>query len=270
MIVQRAADNQSAFVIRQQDHAEVSGIFAEHFGNDAFQAPSPREALIYVARHHDDGWQAIDDAPQLDSNTGYVYHLTQTAMPLLLESGNKSPAANEAFHPYSGIISSMHTYGLYHGRYGLSDKVYIDMVSDDWRDDVQQMLTTELDRQARLKAQLADDPWVQDAALFHNYKLLQFFDTLALYIQTVCAEQVGESQFLHVPRAVGDDVTVTAKPLAPDTIELTPWVFDVDSVTVATKGRMMTPIAVADAEKLPEIFANTPVTTQSFTFQRGA
>lgn len=268
MIVQVAADKQSAFVIRQRDHALVSGIFAEHFGNDDFQALNPRDEMIYVTTHHDDGWERIDGNPQLDTNTGYVYHLTQTAMELLLISSNQSPQANQAHHPYSGIISSMHTYGLFNGRYGLSDKIYIDMVSDDWRDKVQAMLDVELKRQGDIKAELAGSDLIQEEALFHNYKLLQFFDTLALYIQTLCPEEVGESEFVRVPRAIGDDVTVTAKPISEGVISLSPWMFDVDSLEVSTQGRYMTPLSADKADQLAEIFANTPVESQTYTFQK--
>jgi len=268
MIVQLATDKQSAFVIRQQDHAAVSGVFAEHFGNDEFAALNPRDAMIHVAAHHDDGWESIDGNPELDTNTGYVYHLTKTAMNLLLVSSNKSPEANESYDLYSGIISSMHTYGLFHGRYGLSDKIFIDMVSDEWRDKVKAMLDVELKRQERIKAELAGSDLIQQETLFHNYKLLQFFDTLALYIQTVCPQEVGDSQFLHVPRAIGDDVTVTAKHNGEQVITLSPWVFDVDSFEVSTKGRIMTPIPAEDADKLPEIFENTPIESQTYTFQK--
>lgn len=269
MIVQVAPDKQTAFVIRQQDHAEISGQFAEHFGNEDFEGLDPKDALVYVARHHDDGWEDIDGNPQLDPNTGFVYHLTQTAMHLLLATGNQSPNANEAHHPYSGILSSMHTYGLYHGRYGLSDKVFIEIVSDEWRDKIKAMLAIEVDRQQRIKSELQDSNLVEEAVLFHNYKLLQFFDTLALYIQTLPPSQVGESQFLHVPRAVGDDVTVTAKHDGNHVISLSPWVFDVPSFEVRTKGRMMTPISPDEADNLPDLFSQTPLTIQSYTFQRG-
>src|SRR5690606_7625337 len=136
-----------------------------------------------------------------------------------------------------GIISSMHTYGLYHGRYGLSDKIYIDMINPEWKEAVQTMLAHELARQARLKEicakmGLATD----DAALFHNYKLLQFFDTLALYIQTLPSDKLGETTCLHVPQAVGQDVKIHATPNN-NVIQLNPYPFALDSLEVATVGR---------------------------------
>ena len=269
MIVQLAEDKQSAFVIRQQDHAEVSGVFAEHFGNDVFQSLHPETPVIHVTRHHDDGWEAIDNNPRLDPDTDYPYHLTQTPMELLLATGNASPDANESFHPYSGILSSMHTYGLYHGRYGLSDKIFIDMVSDDWRQSLQSMLSIELDRQERLKEDLREqgqEDIVTEQVLFQNYKLLQFFDTLALYIQTIAPEQVGESEFLNVPKNTSADVSVIARCISIGVVTLDPWVFGIDEFTVHTKGRVMTP--VPDQDALNQAFQPTPVITQTYTFRR--
>jgi hypothetical protein len=256
MIVQTAPDGNSAFIIRQQDHAAVSGIFAANFGNADFAPLNPKEAMEFLAAHHDDGWESIDANPQFDSRSGFVYHLTQTPTQLLVESGNKSPDANEAFHPYSGLISSMHTYGLYHGRYGLSDKIYIDMINPEWKEAVHVMLAAELARQARLKAVCN----VSDAELFHNYKLLQFFDTLALYIQTTAT--LNESQFLHVPQALGQDVRIRAIPNGNE-IRLDPYPFAVDSLEVATIGRIVEKSDSAAA------YHSAPMSEQVYTFVRG-
>lgn len=269
MIVQVAPDGKTAFVIKQQDHAEVSGIFAEHFGNDDFELLNPRDALIHVARHHDDGWESIDAKPELDPKTGFVYHLTQTPMRKLIESGNKSPDSNEAYNSYSGIISSMHTYGLYHGRYGLSDKIVIDLIGDEWREQVQAMLDQEFTRQKRIKEELRADEQgelVEDRVLFRNYKLLQFFDTLALYIQTAHPENVGEAEFIHVPKTLDDDVTIQAKVESTGVITLSPWSFDVDNFEVNTKGRIMS--ASISNKTLATAFAESPISEQSYTFKK--
>lgn len=273
MIVQVASDGKSAFIISQQDHASVSGVFASLFGNDVFERLDPEEAMVYVAAHHDDGWEEIDQKASYDPRTGFIYHLTQTPMALLLDSGNKSPNANEAHHPYSGIISSMHTYGLYHGRYGLSDKVYIDMIGDEWVDKVKNMLSVELERQARLKNQfkeMGQESLVKEENLFRNYKLLQFFDTLALYIQTVAPDQMTDSQFLNVPQSKQTDSVITATFMAPNLIELNPWPFKGDHFEVSTRGRVMKKAeAGKSAEAVRSEYLNSPASEQIYQFQRG-
>lgn len=272
MIVQTAQAGQPHFIITQMDHAEVSGVFAAHFGNASFAPLDPTEPLVYVATHHDDGWAGVDGDPQLDARTNLPYHLTQTPTRKLVETGNKSPDANEQHHPLSGILSSMHTYGLYHGRYGLSDKIYIDMIDDSFRDGVEKMLDSELARQARLKQELRENGHADLAAeqvLFHNYKLLQFFDTLALYIQTIHREAVTDSEFVHVPCAVDNDTTIIARHPEPGTITLDPWPFDVDSFTVSTKGRYVSPFE--DGAAPPDLGAylfTLPIVEQSYNFSK--
>ncbi len=272
MIVQTAPEGKPHFIITQIDHAEISGVFALHFGNNDFASLNPNAPMIYVAGHHDDGWVEVDGTPQLDPKTRLPYHLTQTPTRQLIETGNKSPDANEAHHPFSGIISSMHTYGLYHGRYGLSDKIYIDMIDENLRAEVTQMLDHERARQDRLKAQLRQmghDELAEENVLFHNYKLLQFFDTLALYIQTVNQGEVKDTAFVHVPRALDDDVTVDAKHIAPGKIILNPWCFDVDAINVSTVGRYMSTIVEDDQpDDLATHFFALPTDVQTYTFTK--
>lgn len=244
MIVQRAPEGEPRFVILQTDHTQASGQFADAYGNADFIRTPQHDLLAYVAAHHDEGWRDVDAGQTLDPATGFPYHLTQTPTAQLIASGTGSPDFNEARHPFCGLISSMHTYGLYHGRYGLSDKVYIDSIAPELRPRVDAMLAHELARQARLKAELDADPqtlgWSDDALCFHHYKLLQFFDTLALYVQMTRFDLLEPTTFSNVPRALGDDVTISARPIAPHTVALAPFPFAGDALETTTSGRYLT------------------------------
>ncbi len=245
MIIQSTPASQSHFVIRQTDHARLSGAFARAFGNEQFAPLHPAEPIIFAVAHHDEGWQQTDEAVLPDVNTGLPYHLTQTPLPELIKTSSRSPQFNEQHHPYSGILSSMHTYGLYNGRYGLSDKVFVNLVPAEHKTAVLTMLNEELARQERLKAVLRQQAetavWVQDDVLFHNYKLLQFFDTLALYFHMTSPQARGESHFLNVPQAVGQDVTVTIRPAGDNRYQLTPYPFRQPAMTFSYVGRYLTP-----------------------------
>ena len=77
------------------------------------------------------------------------------------------------------------------------------------------------------------------AVLFHNYKLLQFFDTLGLYF---CMEHAGErtiSTFLNVPRAINDDVTITVTPIDKTTYQVQPFPFAQDPFVVLLPGTIV-------------------------------
>lgn len=265
MIIQTAPHHQPHRVICQTDHAAMSGQFAAAFGNEQFAGLSLVEPLVYVAAHHDDGWTAVDTRAEQDPNTGLPYHLTQTPLPYLIETSAGSPAANEAYHPYSGLLSSMHSYGLFHGRYGLSDKVFIDLVPAAHKTAVQAMLDGELARQARLKERLAQDEatavLVQEEVLFHNYKLLQFFDTLALYFHMTHAAARSESHFTNVPRAVGDDVGLTITPVGDNIYRLAPYPFVQNEMAFSYNGRFLTP--QPPGTDLAALLAQTPLVVET-------
>jgi hypothetical protein len=245
MIVQSAPEGQPRFVIEQIDHARMSGQLAEALGNARFAGLDPREPMEYVAGHHDEGWAQVDAQAKRDPNTGLPYHLTQTPLADLIFTGPRSPDFNERHHPLSGLISSMHTWGLYHGRYGLSDFLFIDRITPELRPQVDGMLKAELARQERLKQQLSHDPatarHTDEVRIVINYKLLQFFDTLSLYFHTTHAEARKEGQFKNVPRAAGEEVTVNIKPVGANRYRLEPYPFADDGLTVWVEGRYLTP-----------------------------
>lgn len=271
MIVQDAGPDQTYFVIKMADHTAVAGQLARAFGNERFGPLEPAGVFEDVIANHDAGWAELDARVLQDPGTGLPYHLVNTPLAEMVRTSSKSPDANQAVHPYAGIISSMHSYGLYHGRYGLSDKLFIELLPDELLPYVTEMLGEEVARQERLKAQLAADDttaaWVTDEALFRNYKLLQFFDTFALYLQCDPPGQRGSSEFMNVPQRQGDDVTITATETDASTVAVTPWPFAGDSLTVATSGRVMTP-AEPGTDLVP-VFEATPVTQQEVTLVGG-
>lgn len=271
MIVQSAAPSRPHFIIAQLDHARMSGELVLAFGNAQFARPEPNALLHYVVAHHDEGWAEVDRAQVCDPRTRLPYHLTQTPLTEIVMTGPRSPDFNEQHHAYCGLLSSMHTYGLYHGRYGLSDKIFVDNIPAEHKATVTQMLNGEVERQARLKAQLAADPtsaaWVTDQLLFTNYKLLQFFDTLSLYFHMTHEAARAESKFLHVPLSASEDATLTIRPVSYGTYALAPWPFNVERLTVSVPGRYLAPLPEgADAQAA---LHRAPLTSQTYTLVAG-
>lgn len=271
MIVQTASKGKPNLVIFQTDHALMCGQIASAFGNDLFTVPDPLEPMVYVAAHHDEGWATVDTRVEMDVDTGLPYNLTKTPLAYLLQTSAGSPAFNEKHHAYSGMMSSMHTTGLFHGRYGLSDKVFIDLIPDDMRSATETMLKAELDRQDKLKEIIEADSkmavLIQDNVLFHNYKLLQFFDTLALYFHMTHETERGDSYFENVPRAVGDDVTITIKRVEPGVYALSPYPFREEKLTLNYWGRLMIPQPIGADLKL--LMAATEPINETITLIAG-
>ncbi len=271
MIVQSVADGVADaphFVIAMHQHTDFAGSLAANFGNDDFDGLEPAEPMQFVVDHHDAGWAQLDASAPRDPDTGLPFNLTATPLPQIVTTSAGSPEFNEAHHPFSGIISSMHTYGLYCGRYGLSDKIFLDSISDELRPEVDAMLEAEENRQSRLKEQLSvrDPGYATDEHLFHAYKQLQFFDTFSLYMHLSPEGSRGRSEFANVPRAVGDDVTITVVEHPGGVYTLDPYPFAVDRLELATEGRYLAPQPAGT--DLAAVLAATPVQSQTVHLTR--
>jgi hypothetical protein len=266
MIVQSTPEGKPHFVIEQVDHCRMSGQLAKKFGNADFNTPVPHDLLTYIVAHHDEGWEAVDALREQSPTTGLPHHLTQTPLPYLVKTSKASPDFNEVYHAFCGLLSSMHTYGLFNGRYGLSDFIFIDKIAPENKSAVTDMLNAELERQARLKNELSSNAgtaaWVAEAALMNNYKLLQFFDTLSLYFHTTQAEARGETKFLNVPDGKGTDHTVTITPREDGAYALSPWVFEGDSLEAFVEGRYIS--AQPPSTDFRPIFDSTPKEKQAY------
>ena len=69
MIVRYESDG-SIVMITQNDHAQLSGLFASHWGNDKFEKPRPYGSMVRAAMYHDRGWINYETSPQLNPETG--------------------------------------------------------------------------------------------------------------------------------------------------------------------------------------------------------
>jgi len=127
------------------------------------------------------------------------------------------------------------------------------------------MLLGELQRQEELKAELAQHPetasWVEKENLFRSYKLLEFFDTLALYFQLTHFDLQEPALFHHVPRSLAEDSTISVEPQAAGKVRLHPYPFGVEPVTVRFFGRYIEPCPGGDL--LGSTLAGTPFVEQS-------
>ena len=159
MIIQTAPAGKPHLAIMMHEHTALSGQFARAFGNDRFEAPRPDDLLFYVVSHHDEGWAEFDRDPVTDENTGLPYNLVETPAEYITVTSRRSPEFNERRHPYCGLLSSMHSWGLYNGRYGLSNLVLIDRIPLQDRPLAERMLDGELIRQDRLRSRQSRRRW---------------------------------------------------------------------------------------------------------------
>ena len=189
MILQNADPSQpdqgTRFIIKNIEHAALAAQLATNFGNDEFATPEPFDELLFLAAHHDHGWQSLDEDPPVNDKDGLPFNLVDTPIEHIILTSKASPDFNEKHSPFCGLISSMHTYGLYNGRYGLSDAINMDWVPESSRADVDLMLAGETERQSRLKKELENSSLNDEELIFTAYKFLQFVDACALYFNIV-------------------------------------------------------------------------------------
>jgi hypothetical protein len=273
MIVQTAPEGAPRFIITMAEHTSFAGQLARVFGNDRFEPVAPREEMFYLIDHHDQGWRELDAEAPMDPETRLPYHLVETPLEKIITTSEKSPSLNSERHPYCGLLSSMHTWGLYNGRYGLSDMVLLDSISDESRPLVQAMLDGELERQKRLKAQLVASPataeWLEEPRLMQNYKQLQFFDTAALYFQMRHDEARGAARFDHVPLNAEEDVQVAVSREASGVYAFAPFPFGRVDVEVSFTGRYLAPLATDDRRDLATVLAALPESSQTVRLVSG-
>ena len=245
MIVQTAPAGTPRLAVMMYEHTALCAQLARAFGNDRFEPLSPLDPMVYVISHHDAGWTEFDRDPVTDERTGLPYNLVETPAEYITVTSRKSPDFNERQHPYCGLMSSMHSWGLYNGRYGLSSLVLIDKIPQQDRPLAERMLAGELDRQKRLKEEIGKDPqlsgWLDEQKLFQNYKQLQFIDTLALYFNRIHPSERARQAFEHVPLTATEDTTVTVEPRESGAYALAPYPFASTGAEFGFAGRRVRP-----------------------------
>jgi len=274
MMVQTAPEGERHFVSTMREHLELCGSLGRAFGNSDFERLNPFDEVIYVIDNHDRGWDDYDSRPGLDPSSRLPYLMTKTPVPESVKTNKGSPDFNEAHHPYCGLISSMHSWGLYNRRYGFTQFVVRTRqttsitVQDAFRPLRDAMLESELARQQRLRKQLSENPltsgWLSENHVFQNYKQLTFIDTLSLYFHLYHASERGEEIYVHVPKSAEEDATVTVKKLADDRYSLDPFPFH-DSLNLSCRGRYVMPFpADFNEERLGATLAAMPTDQQTY------
>jgi len=275
MMVQTAPEREPSFVITMKEHMDFCSQLARAYGNDRFEHLSPYEEVLYVVENHDRGWDDYDLNPGIDPNTGLPYLMSRTPVVESIKTNRGSPDFNEAHDPYCGLLSSMHTWGLYNRRYGYSQFVVRTrntvsiQVENPNRPMVETMLADEVLRQNRLKKELAKNersrPWINDNHLFQNYKQLTFFDTLSLYFHLYHATDRRDEVYVHVPMTADRDTNISVKKISDTVYSLDPFPFAGDSLKLTCRGRYVKPFA-ADfpADKVGAALSSMPSDVQTY------
>jgi hypothetical protein len=264
MIVQPRASE--LLLIRQTDHAALSGELAEHWGNDEFAPLAPRDSVVMAAAHHDDGWRTWEAAPRVGPRTQRPYQFTD--LPLAEHAafyltGVDAVAAQDA---YAGLLVCLHLSGLYQRRFGIDPGIPVKRLSpeeDRTRGEVLDQLAA---RQQALRQRLAASQvpvrLLEEGHVWANYKLLQIFDRLSLYFCTLPPRPMtlGPAPADYC----GQDVELRLEPLGGQGVRVTPWPFDVSALPVRVRASVVPDRAYPDDADFRATFAAAPLTELEF------
>ena len=104
-------------LITQNDHGDLAGQFAAHWGNDHFDRLKPYQSMVLAAEAHDNGWWDWDVYPSVDEQ-GVPLPFTRTPREIRSNFYGKGIDNVIARDLYAGLMVSMHGVGLPQQRYG--------------------------------------------------------------------------------------------------------------------------------------------------------
>lgn len=182
MIVRR--DGGGWLSISQAAHAWLAGKLAAAWGNESFDRPTPREAVIMATRLHDIGWLAWDAAPRLNDE-GQPVNFLDTTLDDTIPIWRQAVRHLSLLDPYAALLVSKHASTIYHRR--LERKVD----PPKQRAIVEAQLDGHAAIQESICLQLADHPVYGPAVELDHlnaaYRWLRACDLMSL---ALCAEQM--------------------------------------------------------------------------------
>lgn len=258
MIVRYESDG-SIVMITQNDHAQLSGLFAAHWGNDTFEKPRPYASLVRAAMFHDRGWIRYETGPQLNPETGKTPNYREVPNDRTqLEAFEWAGDWLSAIDPYAGLMITKHRSGLWQGRYSV-----IAHPPAIQRGTLPHEIQAFIAKSEAKQKVAADKLDAKEIAI--NYNLLQVWDMMSLYI---CSTEVLKPDRIEpVPVAYSGaaGVGMTLTPRQSNTIALDPYPFDQPSLTTNVIFRRLPQTKFKDSPELQAVYFKTAPQIASFT-----
>jgi hypothetical protein len=231
------------YLITHPDHANLAGRFAEHWGNDIFLPPTPRQNVLHGIHVHDDGWAARDASPSITRQgkpsafsielVGKYSAFEEIDLAQYLAVRESAVQQVEQTDAYAALLVSMHTYNL------LTEHADRSTISPQDLPLLDAFLARQRLRQQTLHDAIRNEiglklTEVATEAVFNNFRLLQACDNLSLLS---CVAYMQPSTLLHpLPTTLGP-TPVAVEPLAPRHFRLTPYPFDTPTLTFQITAR---------------------------------
>jgi hypothetical protein len=269
MILQEQGDQ--LLVIRQTDHAILSGFFAREWGNELFTRPEPFESFCLAASEHDNGWREWELAPQMDPRTHLPYSFmsipTEEHVALYQRGIERVVRADR----YAGLLVSMHCTGLYDRARatlpGFSAKYVKSNESHLVNDFLQRLKLQQLRLKVDLRVNPATKGFAEEKSLERNAQVLQALDRLSLYF---CLSSLADATIDGVPsNQEGSDVDWELRPDGNNEVSLGPYPFRRSPLAVSILTRRVPKRLYGDDLDFQRTLARAPYFAMNFTLRAG-
>jgi hypothetical protein len=265
VILQQQSD--PMILIRQTDHAFLSGFFAREWGNEKFSRPEPFSSFCLAAAEHDNGWQEWELTPGVDPKTfaPYSFMTIPTDEHVFLYQRGIDRVLKVDL--YTGLLVASHCMALYDRSRatipGFSAK-YVKSQEQHIANDFVQRLRLQ---QLRLKVDLRNDPatrpFTDEKLIELNSRRLEALDRLSLYF---CLGATENTTIEAVPL---DDQQKEAdwevRALGSNQFTINPYPFRRDPLEFAILARRIPKRRYADALDLQSVLAAAPFFNVRYT-----
>lgn len=270
MIVQVQSD--PMIVIRQTDHAYLSGFFARELGNEAFLKPEPFHSFCLAAAEHDNGWQEWELLPGVDPKTfaAYSFMTIPTEEHIALyQHGIERIVKTDL---YAALMVVGHCMGLYDRTHatmpGYSAKYVKSHEQQVANDFVQRLRLQHLRLKVDLRNNPAMKPYTDEKLIKTNQQRLDALDRLSLYF---CLGNQTDITLEGVPvDDEGGEVDWELRSAGGDEYSLAPYPFRRDPLEFAILARRIPKVRYTDDSELQKALAAAPYFNMKFLLRSGA
>ena len=269
MIIQEQGDH--LVLIRQTDHAVLSGYFARELGNDIFTRPEPLESFQLAAEEHDNGWNEWELQSRIDPFTFMPYSFMSLPTQEHIDLYQRGIERVVKVDRYAGLLVSMHCAGLYDRTRATIPGFSAKYVKSHEAPVVSDFLQRLRLQQLRLKMDLRGDPatikFSDEKWLQANVQRLEALDRLSLYF---CLGPLEGATIDAVPADyLGTEVDWDLQPEGNDVATLEPYPFRRDPLEISILARRIPKRRYADDLELQKVLAQAPYFGQKFTLRDG-
>jgi len=269
MIIQEQGDH--LVLIRQTDHAVLSGYFARELGNDIFTRPEPLDSFQLAAEEHDNGWNEWELQSRIDPFTFMPYSFMSLPTQEHIDLYQRGIERVVKVDRYAGLLVSMHCEGLYDRTRATIPGFSAKYVKSHEAPVVSDFLQRLRLQQLRLKMDLRGDPatikFSDEKWLQANVQRLEALDRLSLYF---CLGPLEGATIDAVPADyLGTEVDWDLQPEGNDVATLEPYPFRRDPLEISILARRIPKRRYADDLELQKVLAQAPYFGQKFTLRDG-